>query len=182
MNTILGGSFTSRLNEDLRERHGYTYGAGSGFDFRLHPGPFVASAAVQTAVTDSALAEFVKELSAIRQPVSDEELTRAKSYVALRYPESFQTVAELAGQLTDLIVYHLPDDYFNTYTKHVMDVTKEDVERVAKKYIDPDKVDIIIVGDRKEIEPGIAKLNLGPIVNLTIDDVLGPAPDVGGKE
>ncbi len=179
MNTILGGSFSSRLNHNLREEHGYTYGAYSGFDFRLHPGPFVATSAVQTQVTDKALTEFVKELQGILQTVSDDELERAKNYVALRYPENFQAVSSIAGQLADLIIYHLPDDYFNTYTKNVMAVSKEDVKRVADKYIDPGKVAIIIVGDRKEIEPGIAALNLGPIVNLSIDDVLGAAPSLG---
>lgn len=176
MNTILGGSFTSRLNQNLREQHGYTYGAESYFDLRPTPGPFVAAAAVQTDVTDKALPEFMIELERIRQPVSDEELDRARKYLTLRYPENFQSVAQIAGQLGDLVVYGLPDETFNNYTKKILAVTKEDVERVARKYIDPENVDIVIVGDRNQIEKGIAALNLGPIQNLTIDEVLGPAP------
>lgn len=176
MNTILGGSFTSRLNHNLREVHGYTYGASSGFDFRPTPGPFTAAAAVQTNVTDKALSEFMKELTGILQPVSDDELSRAKNYLALRYPENFQTVSQLAGQLSDLQVYGLPDDFFNSYIQKILGVTKEDVRTVAKRYLDPEKVDIIIVGDRKVIEPGIAALNLGPIESMTIDEVLGAAP------
>ena len=92
MNTALGGSFTSRLNQNLREDKGYTYGAGSGFGFRLLPGPFLASSAVQTDATAAALQEFFKEFDGIREPMSDEELTRAKNYVALSFPSGFQSV------------------------------------------------------------------------------------------
>ena len=176
MNTILGGSFSSRLNQNLRELHGYTYGASSNFDFRMMPGPFLAGSAVQTAVTDSALFQFFFELNRILEPVSDDELTRAKNYLTLRYPESFQTVQQIAGQLADIVVYSLPDDYFNNFTKNILTVTKEDVQRVAKKYIEPKKVSIIVVGDRKTIEKSVSKLKYGKIKNLTIDDVLGKAP------
>ncbi|MBI1807879.1 MAG: insulinase family protein [Ignavibacteria bacterium] len=178
MNTILGGSFTSRLNHNLREEKGYTYGAGSSFDFRPLPGPFSARAAVQTDVTDKALVEFMKELNGILQPVTDQELTRAKNYLTLRYPESFETVADIAGQLSELVSYDLPDNYFNEYTKHILSITKEDVQLVAKKYLDPERVAVIIVGDRKQIDQGVTALNLGPIKYFTIDDVLGPAPVV----
>ena len=181
MNTILGGSFTSRLNHNLREVHGYAYGAGSIFDFRPAPGPFIAAADVQTNVTDKALSEFMKELEGILQPVSDDELTRAKNYLALQYPQNFQSVAQLDAQLSDVNVFGLPDDYFNTYVQKVLAVTKDDVQRVAKKYIDPEKVAIIIVGDRKQIESGVTALNLAPVQFLTIDEVLGSAPDVEKK-
>jgi zinc protease len=181
MNTILGGSFTSRLNQNLRETHGYSYGAGSVFDMRPMPGPFLASAAVQTAVTDKALVEFMKELNGILEPVSDEELTRAKNYLALGYPESFQSVARIAGQLNEMVVYNLPNDYFNRYIDRVMAVTKADVERVAKKYLDPQRVAIIIVGDRSEIEEGVRALNLGPVEVRSIQDVLGPPPVLGSN-
>jgi zinc protease len=182
MNTILGGSFTSRLNQNLREQHGYTYGAWSAFDFLPLPGPFVAGAAVQTAVTDKALAEFMKELNGILQPVSDDDLSRAKNYLALRYPENFQSVAQIAGRLSELVIYDLPDDYFNNYVPHILAVTKEDVQRVAKKYIDPQKMAIVIAGDQKQIESGVKALNLGPIRDLTIDDVLGKAPTIEKKK
>jgi predicted Zn-dependent peptidase len=182
MNTILGGSFTSRLNQNLREQHGYTYGARSTFDFLPQPGPFLAGAAVQTAVTDKALVEFMKELNGILQPVPDEELTRAKNYLALRYPENFQSVAQIANQLGELVTYDLPDDYFNGYVQHILAVTGADVQRVAKKYIDPDQVAIIIAGDQKQIEAGVKALNLGPLHTLTINDVLGKAPVIGSEK
>jgi zinc protease len=179
LNTILGGSFTSRLNQNLREQHGYTYGANSRFDFRPEAGPFLAGAAVQTAATDKALAEFMKELKGILDPIPDEELTRAKNYLALRFPGNFETVSQIAGQLSELVVYGLPDDYFNRYVEKILAVTKEDVQRVAKKYIDPEKIAIILVGDRKQITSGVSGLNLGPIKQLTIEDVLGRMPNVG---
>lgn len=182
MNNILGGAFTSRLNHNLREQKGYTYGAGSSFDFRPLPGPFSARAAVQTNVTDKALVEFMKELNGILQPVTDDELMRAKNYLTLRYPENFESVAQIAGQLSDLVVYKLPDDYFNNYVQHILAVTKDDVQRVAKKYIDPDRVAIVIVGDRKQIEKGVADLNLGPMQFFTVDDVLGPSPVIEGSK
>jgi predicted Zn-dependent peptidase len=182
MNTILGGSFTSRLNQNLRETHGYSYGAYSYFDFRPLPGPFLAGAAVQTAKTDSALIEFMKELNAILQPVSDGELTRGKNYVALSFPQDFQSVGQIASQLAELVIYDLPDDYFNDYVARVLAVTKEDVARVAKKYLDPEKVAVIVVGDRAKIEKGVRALNLGPVQAMTIEQVLGKAPVVEGTD
>jgi len=180
MNTILGGSFTSRLNSNLREEHGYTYGARSFFDFATLPGPFQAGAAVQTAVTDAALTEFIKELIGILEPVPEEELTRAKNFVALRYPSRFQTVAGIAGQLTELELFGLGDGYFNEYVQRILAVTQADVQRVARKYIVPDKMAIIVVGDREAIEESLRALDLGPLHNLSIEDVLGPEPQLTG--
>ncbi|HEY4613642.1 MAG TPA: pitrilysin family protein [Bacteroidota bacterium] len=178
MNTILGGSFSSRLNQNIREEHGYAYGANSRFEFRPMPGAFLAASAVQTAVTDKALSEFMKELNAILAPVTEEEMTRAKNFLALGYPDGFQSVGQIAGQVGDLVIYNLPNDYFNTYIPRVLAVTKADVERVAKKYLDPEKIAIVLVGDRKVIEQGVRDLKLGPIDLLTIEDVLGKVPTV----
>lgn len=180
MNTVLGGSFTSRLNQNIREEHGYAYGAGSRFSYRPLPGPFSAGAAVQTDVTDKALHEFMRELTGILQPVPDEELTRAKNYVALQYPGDFETVSRISGQLAQAALYKLPKNYFNTYISHIVAVTQADVQRVAGKYIDPEKMAIIIVGDRAKIEAGIRALQLGPIKVLSIEDVLGKVPSLAG--
>ncbi len=176
MNTILGGSFASRLNQNLREEHGYTYGARSFFDFQQLPGPFQAGAAVQTAVTDSALVEFMKELRGILEPVSPEELTRAKNFVALRFPARFQTVAGTARELAELELFGLSTSYFNQYVQRILAVTREDVQRVARQYLDPEKLAIVLVGDRAVIEDGVRALDLGPLHLLTIEDVLGAAP------
>jgi predicted Zn-dependent peptidase len=176
MNTLLGASFTSRLNQNLREEHGYTYGAGSSFAFGLQAGPFTAASGVQTAVTDKALAEFMKELRGIRVPASEEEVTRARNYVAYGYPSDFQSVADLAAKLADLIVYGLPDDTFNTTIPALLAVSAADVARAAQETIDPDNLLVVIVGDRAAIESGVRALKLGDVSVLTVSDILGPAP------
>ena len=182
LNTILGGSFTSRLNYNLRETHGYSYGAGSSFVLRPQPGPFIASASVQTDVTDKALTEFMKELNGILGEISDEEMVRAKNYEALGYPRDFQTTGQIANALTEVVTYGLPDTYFNQYVNNVLAVTKEQAQAAARKYIDPDKVAIVIVGDRSKIEDGIRALNLGELKLMTIAEVLGQAPKVEGTD
>jgi predicted Zn-dependent peptidase len=181
MNTILGGSFSSRLNQTLREEKQYTYGARSSFAFGLLPGPFTASASVQTAVTDSALVEFIRELNGIRQQVPEDELARARNYVALRFPGGFQAVSQIAGRLEDLYLYDLPTDYFNGYVQGVLAVTRADVQRVARRYVTPDRMSIVVVGDRSQVEAGIRALRLGTLDVKSIVDVLGPVPVVGSE-
>jgi predicted Zn-dependent peptidase len=178
MNSILGGSFSSRLNLNLREKHGYTYGASSVFDMRASAGPFTAFAGVQTDKTAEALKEFFNELNGILQPVPADELARAKNYVVLRYPSAFETTGDISRRLEDVLVYHLPDDYFSNYVKNIQAVTAADVQRVAQKYIQPARFVVVIVGDLKAIEPGVRALNLGPIKVLKLDDVFGPAPSL----
>jgi zinc protease len=178
LNTILGGSFSSRLNMNLREQHGYTYGASSQFDMRVAAGPFVAAAGVQTDKTADALKEFFNELNGILKPVPAEELARAKNYIALRYPGAFETTGDVSRRLEDAVVYKLPEDYFAKYIPNIQAVTGSDVQRVAQKYILPDKLAVVIVGDRKTIEAPIRALNLAPIKVMTIDEVFGPAPDL----
>jgi predicted Zn-dependent peptidase len=164
LNTILGGSFTSRLNNNLRETHGYTYGAGSAFEMRRLAGPFRANASVVTAKTDSSLIEFFKELRRIREEkVPAAELEKAKSLLALGLPGEFETTAGTAGEYLDLVVNGLPLDSFDTYVQKIMAVTADDVQRLAKQLINPDHFAVVVVGDRKVIEPGIAALKEGPI-------------------
>jgi zinc protease len=176
LNTILGGSFTSRLNNNLREVHGYTYGAASAFDMRGSAGPFYATAGVQTDKTADALKEFFIELNAILKPIPAEELARAKNYVSLRYPSAFETTGDISRRLEDALVYKLPDDYFAKYIQNIQSVTAADVQRVAQKYIKPDHLAVVVVGDLKTIESGVRALNLGPIKVMTIDEVFGPQP------
>jgi zinc protease len=178
MNTILGGSFTSRLNQNLRETHGYSYGAGSGFPMRKSTGYFIASSAVQTDVTDKALNEFFKELNAISKSITDEELTRARNYVALSYPNDFNSVQSISGNINEKIQYNLPDSYFNTYVQNILAVKKQDALKAAKNYIDTKNIIVVVVGDRSKIETGIKALNLGEIKYMSIEDVLGPIPSV----
>jgi zinc protease len=176
LNTILGGSFTSRLNQNLRETHGYTYGAGSGFSFRRSAGPFTASAEVVSAKTDSALIEFMKELRAIRDTVPSTELAKAKRYLQLGLPEDFETTGSIAGQMLPLITYGIPLNFYDTAVQNIGAVTQADVQRVARQYVNPDKLTLVIVGDRKTIEPGIRALAPGEIIVRDVRDVLGAAP------
>jgi len=163
MNTILGGSFSSRLMQNLREAKGYTYGAGSRFDMRRAAGPFTASAEIVSAKSDSALLEFMKELNAIRQNVSPQELSRAKRYLQLQLPGNFETTQDIAAALVPVAQYGLPLDYYNNYVQSVEAVALPDVSRVAQQYINPGSLAIVIVGDRKTIEQGLKSTNVGPI-------------------
>lgn len=160
MNSILGGGFTSRINMNLREDKGYTYGARSGFSFRRGAGPFSAGGEIRTADTTASIVEFMKELNDIRgeRPVSQAELDYNKQAVIRRYPAGFETVGAISNQLSNLVTYGLPDSYFNDYIAKVNSVTLADVNRVAKQYLDPSKMAIVIVGDRSVVEPSLKEL------------------------
>ena len=170
MNTILGGSFTSRLMQNLRETRGYTYGASSRFDMRRSAGPFLASAEIVAAKTDSALLEFMKELNGIRQSVPASELSRAKRFLQLQLPGNFETTQDIAFQLVPVALYGLPLDYYNNYVQNIEAITEADVARVAQQYINPGSLAVVIVGDRKSIEPTLKAINVGPVV---IRDISG---------
>lgn len=160
MNAILGGGGSARLFMNLREDKGYTYGAYSRFTYRLGAGPFEASAEIQTGSTKESVVEFMKELNGIRGsiPVSQEELETNKQSLIRRFPAGFETDGAISNQLSNLVVYGLPDTYFNEYIAKVNAVTIADVNRVANKYLDPSKMAIVIVGDRKTVEPGLKEL------------------------
>jgi zinc protease len=169
LNNILGGQFLSRVNLNLRETKGYTYGARTSFDYRHGAGPFTASAGVQTAVTKESVAEFLKELRGIRGaiPVTAEELANAKRGLTLAYPRGFETPAQIAGRLADVAIYGLPPDYFDNYVANIERVTLADVARVANAAIDPARMAILVVGDRSVIEPGLRSLEeIGTTVTL----------------
>ena len=173
LNTILGGSFTSRLNQNLREAHGYSYGASSRFDMRLSAGPFFAGAGVQTDKTAEALREFFNELTAIGKPIPADELTKAKNYVAFGFPSNFETIGDFSAQIEQQIVYGLPDSYYADYVKNIQAVTAEAVAKAAATYIQPQRFLVVVVGDRKAIEPGIRALNLGMVRTLSVQEALG---------
>lgn len=169
MNTALGGSFTSRLNQELREVKGYTYGAFSGFEMRRAAGPFTAQAEVVSAKSDSALIDFMSELRQIRDTIPATELTKTKRYIELELPSAFETTGDIANRLTAVALYGLPLDYFNHYVANIESVTQGDVQRVAQKYIDPSHMAIVIVGDRKSIEAPIKATNVAPITHLDLN-------------
>ena len=173
LNTILGGSFTSRLNQNLRERNGYSYGAGSSFSTRPVAGPFVAYADVQTAVTGPALTEFFNELAGIAEPVPDEELTKARDNLALSFPAPFATVSGTATMIGALWLDDLPEDTYAGTTARVRAVTAADLGRLARQHVVPGEMVVVIVGDRAVIEDDVRALGLGPVEVVTVQDVLG---------
>ena len=167
MNSLLGGSFTSRLNMNLRETHGYTYGAGSRFSFRKAPGPFIASASVRTNVTDSSLVEFFTELRGVRDtPIPDEELQRAKSYVELALPGSLESTSEVAASVAQLSIFALPLTDLSTFAARVRAVSAADVQRVARQYLTPDRATVVVVGDVSKVRSAVEALGLGEITVL----------------
>jgi predicted Zn-dependent peptidase len=172
MNTILGGSFTSRLNQNLREEHGYAYGASSAFDMRATPGPFVAAANVQTDKTAESLREFFKELDGMRQPVPADELKRARNLEALGFPGAFETTNGMAGNLSELAIYGLPETFFSDYVPKIQAVTVADVERAAKRYLQSDKFAVVVVGDLSKIEKPIRDGNFGPVRVVSVDEIM----------
>ena len=155
-NAILGGQFISRLNFNLREQHGYTYGARTEFSFRRDGGPFVAGAPVKTAVTEPSLKETLGELSRIRESdVQPQELELAKDLLGRAIAREFETAPQVAAALVAQVVEGLPDDYYKTYADRIAAVTAGDVRKAAQKWIDPTKMAIVLVGDESQIGDGV---------------------------
>ena len=178
MNTLLGGSFTSRLNNNLREQHGWAYGAGSGFDYRRSGGVFLAMADVQTKSTGEAMAEFMKELQRMKTPATRQELERARNFLALRFAEQFETSRQIGSKLAQIVLYGLPANTYDTFVPQALSVTADQLVKAARAQIDTANLAIVIVGDRATIEKPLQALNLGTIQVLSVDDVMGPAPKV----
>src|SRR6476469_636560 len=157
LNTILGGQFQSRLNANIREQKGYSYGVNSGFNYGKGPGAFRAGGSIFTDKTDAALIEFMKELKGIvgEKPITDEEIKTAKDSLIQGLPQRFASVSAISGAITTLVVQGLPDDYYQTYADKVSAVTKDDLLRVAKHYIDLGHLAIVIVGDRAKVETAL---------------------------
>jgi zinc protease len=168
MNFILGGHFQSRLNANIREEKGYSYGVNSGFSYGKGPGPFRTGGDVVSEKTDLALIEFMKELKGIQgeKPITDEELTMAKETLVQRLPGQFASVSQIGSSITGLMLQDLPADYYQNFAKNVQAITREDVVRASKKYLDLEHLNIVIVGDRKSIEEPLRKTGIAPIVIL----------------
>jgi predicted Zn-dependent peptidase len=159
--TVLGGSFTSRLNFNLRERNGYTYGASSRFVFLRRPGPFTAAASVFTKVTDAALGEFLKELGNLRTgEIKPDELTKARALLQQQISEALSTTAGTAGAYADLALYRLPLDEPARFTRALASADAARLRRLAARSIDPTHMTIVAVGDRKTIEPALRAAGL----------------------
>jgi predicted Zn-dependent peptidase len=157
LNMVLGGQFVSRINMNLREKKGYTYGARTSFDVRRGPGPFVLQASVQSDATTDAIGEALGELTAIRgdRPVSHEELLLGRAALTRGYPRNFETGEQIARGAAQLSLYELPDDYFSRFVPTVLALSEHDLTRAAATHIHPDRLLTVIVGDREKIGPSV---------------------------
>ena len=164
MNALLGGAFTSRLNMNLREKQGWTYGVRSSYSFRRRPGPFTISTAVASDVTAPAVSEILNEIDALlRAGPTAEEVANMRDYLAGVQPLEVQTTQQLAAKLSEIFVYHLPDDYFDSFAAGINAVTVEEAHRVAKQHIQRDRLVLAIVGDASVIEQPLRELGVGPV-------------------
>jgi len=157
MNAILGGLFNSRINLNLREKHGYTYGAFSALYWRRQAGPFEVSTAVKSDVTEPAAREVLSEIERIRrEKVSDEELSLATSYLDGVFPIRYETTAAIAAALVVAVTNALPEDYFTTYRQRVRSVTTDDVLRAAQQHLHPENLQMLVVGDPAAVRAPLA--------------------------
>jgi predicted Zn-dependent peptidase len=170
-NAILGGQFVSRINLNLREDKGFTYGARTAFEFRRMPGPFVLQVGVQTGATADAIEECLRELSDIRgeRPPSSEELALGIAGLTRGYARNFETADQIARGVMQLALYDLPDDYFAAFVPAVERVTCDEVSRVMAKHLDPDRLTTLVVGDVDAIGRDLGALHLGEPVTLSAD-------------
>jgi zinc protease len=172
MNTLLGGYFSSRINMNLREVHGYTYGGRTGFDARVLPGAFEVSADVRNEVTSETIAEIFKELSRIRETLpSRDEMTMVKNYLAGLFPIQLETPQQVAGRVVAVELYGLPKTYYRNYRENIRKVTARDVKSVARKYIKTENMAIVLSGASKEIAGSLKKFGR---VEISMPD--GQAP------
>lgn len=164
MNAVLGGLFNSRINMNLREVHGYTYGAFSGIQWRRQAGPFVVSTAVKSDVTDAAAREILSEINRMRaEPIAPEELSLATSYLDGVFPIRFETTSAIAAALAVLVVHGLPADYYDRYREHVRAMTIEQILDAAKRHLHPDSLQMVVVGDPSVVRAPLEALGFGPV-------------------
>ena len=169
MNGILGGQFSSRLNLNLRENKGYTYGISSSFIYNKLKGHFVISTSVKSENTGNAVEEIIKEIEGIKKEIKQEEIEFVKSYLIKRFPSMFETYSQVSRNLTTLIHYSLDDNYFNNYIKNVELCTNENIVSAAQQSINEKELNYLIVGDREKVLPQLQLITKQNIIELDID-------------
>lgn len=175
MNAVLGGLFSSRINLNLREAHGYTYGAFSSYDWRRGVGPFVVHTAVKSDVTGAAVQEILAEIERMRSAeIGPDELTLATSYLDGVFPIRYETTAAIAAALANLVIYDLPDDYYDTYRSRVRAVTTSSVLRAAQTHLHLDELRVVVVGD-----PTVIAAPIGEVTGIPADIV---SPDTTDRK
>lgn len=171
MNTLLGGYFSSRINTNLREVHGYTYGGRTEFDARLLPGAFQVSADVRNEVTAATIHEIMNELRRIRDSLpTRDEMTVVKNYLAGLFPIQLETPQQVAARVVAIELYRLPKNYYKNYRANIGKITARDVRYVARKYIHPDNVDIVLSGDSGEIRNRLARFGTVEVLRVEGSD------------
>ena len=170
-NHLLGDDFLSRLNKNLREDHGYTYGAGSAFDFRRSRSIWRVATSVRADATAPALQEILKELDALAgaKPITAEEIDKARSAEARSYPEEFESPSGIAGALSEIAEFHLPADYLETFLPSLGGVSPAEIQKSMTEVVVPADRFILIVGDRKTVEPALKKAGFTKIKVITYD-------------
>jgi zinc protease len=164
LNEAIGGGFTSRLNLDLREEKGYTYGIGSRFEYGRRPGPFVVRTAVKSDVAMPAIREILAQLKrAGAAPLTPEELQRARGSLTQSLPAMFETNGATGSSFGELFAYALPLDYFRQLPSQLTRVRAADLPPLARRYFDPASMVVIAVGDRASLQPALDALKLGPL-------------------
>ena len=158
LNTYLGGYFRSALNLNLREKNSYTYGASSGFDSRMLPGPFTVRTQVGSEVTAPAVKEILSEIETVsKTPITNDRFNEVKNFIIGSFPVGIQTNSQIAGVISNIKLYGLPNDYYNKFVASVQKISKTDIVKTAKKYLDVNKLSIVVSGDSKTITDGLKK-------------------------
>ncbi|MFO1497130.1 MAG: insulinase family protein [Verrucomicrobiota bacterium] len=171
MNQVLGGSFTSRINMNLREDKHWSYGAGTVVYNALGQRPFIAYAPVQTDKTKESVSELEKELKEVAstRAVTDQELDKVKKQMTLELAGRWQTMSSVESDIRDIVRYHLPDDYYQTYPAKVRALDLEKVAAAARKVVHPDRLVWVVVGDRSKVEDGLRQLGFGDFKLIDTD-------------
>jgi zinc protease len=172
LNMILGAQFVSRINMNLRQDKGYTYGARTTFDARRGPGPFLLQASVQSDATGPAIRESFAEIAGIRgeRPVTSDELETGRAALTRGYPRNFETADQLARAAAQLALHDLPDDYYSTFVERILEIDEAAVTEAAHRVLQPDRLLTVVVGDRERAWPGIEPLGLGEPLVLTLPE------------
>lgn len=158
MNTILGGQFSSRINLNLREQKGFTYGAGSSFNYLQRAGYFEVSTSVNIQNTGEAVTEILKELELIKSNIKKEEIDFAKSYLIKQFPAKFETYTQVARNIVPLIIHSLPMDYYNGYSSQLDKVNTVEILKSANDNISTKNLIVLVVGDKKIVEPQLSAI------------------------
>ena len=171
INLVLGGQFSSRLNLNLREKHGYTYGIHSSFSYLKEAGYFGVSTSVSIENTANALREIFSEIKKIEEGLTEEEISFAKSSIARKFPSNFETYRQISGNISNSIIHNLPDDYFDTYVQKINSLRLNEVNKIAATSIYPEELLTVVVGDSKKLLAQLSEKGFGEINTYEFDDV-----------